>query len=62
MESDLSVDVRAARHAALGDPTRLAIVDELTWSDRSPVELQQLTGIASNLLGPSPRRPGRGRA
>ena len=50
MESDLSLDVRAARHAALGDTTRLAIVDELTWSDRSPVELQQLTGIASNLL------------
>jgi protein-tyrosine-phosphatase/DNA-binding transcriptional ArsR family regulator len=50
VKSDLSVEVRAARHAALGDATRLAIVDELTWSDRSPVELQQLTGIASNLL------------
>jgi protein-tyrosine-phosphatase len=29
---------------------RLAIVDELTHSDRSPVELMALTGIASNLL------------
>jgi ArsR family transcriptional regulator, arsenate/arsenite/antimonite-responsive transcriptional repressor / arsenate reductase (thioredoxin) len=43
-------DLRAARHAALGDPTRLAIVDELVRSDRSPMELQQLTGTASNLL------------
>jgi protein-tyrosine-phosphatase len=45
-----SIDVRAARHAALGDPTRLAIVDELTASDRSPVELRRLTGSESNLL------------
>lgn len=41
---------RAARHAALGDPLRLAIVDELAQSDRSPVELRQLIGIESNLL------------
>jgi ArsR family transcriptional regulator, arsenate/arsenite/antimonite-responsive transcriptional repressor / arsenate reductase (thioredoxin) len=45
-----SLDVRAARHAALGDPIRLAIVDELTQSDRSPVELRRLTGSESNLL------------
>jgi protein-tyrosine-phosphatase len=44
------VEVRAARHSALGDATRLVIVDELVDSDRSPLELQQLTGIASNLL------------
>ncbi len=41
---------RAARHAALGDPVRLAIVDELVLSDRSPVELRRLVGIESNLL------------
>lgn len=41
---------RAALHAALGDPTRLAIVDELLACDRSPVELRRLTGIESNLL------------
>lgn len=41
---------RAAVHAALGDPTRLAIVDELGASDRSPVELRRLTGLESNLL------------
>jgi protein-tyrosine-phosphatase/DNA-binding transcriptional ArsR family regulator len=45
-----SRSVRAARHAALGDPIRLSIVDELVSSDRAPTELQQLTGIASNLL------------
>jgi protein-tyrosine-phosphatase/DNA-binding transcriptional ArsR family regulator len=44
------VTLRARRHAALGDPTRLAIVDELASSDRAPVELQRLTGISSNLL------------
>jgi protein-tyrosine-phosphatase/DNA-binding transcriptional ArsR family regulator len=42
--------LRAQRHAALGDPTRLAIVDELATSDRAPVELQRLTGSSSNLL------------
>lgn len=41
---------RAARHAALGDPVRLAIVDELVRSDRAPVELRQMLGLASNLL------------
>ena len=45
-----SLDLRAARHGALGDPIRLAIIDELTVSDRSPVELRHLTGIESNLL------------
>jgi len=42
--------IRALRHAALGDPVRLAIVDSLASSDRSPVELRRLTGIESNLL------------
>jgi protein-tyrosine-phosphatase/DNA-binding transcriptional ArsR family regulator len=41
---------RAARHAALGDPVRLAIVDELLTSDRSPVELRRMLGVDSNLL------------
>ena len=42
--------IRAIRHAALGDPTRLAIVDELALSDRSPIELQQQLQVPSNLL------------
>ena len=41
---------RAAGHAALGDPLRLAIVDELAASDRAPVELRRMLGIESNLL------------
>jgi ArsR family transcriptional regulator, arsenate/arsenite/antimonite-responsive transcriptional repressor / arsenate reductase (thioredoxin) len=43
-------DLRSARHAALGDPVRLAIVDELTASDRAPVELRRLVTVPSNLL------------
>jgi ArsR family transcriptional regulator, arsenate/arsenite/antimonite-responsive transcriptional repressor / arsenate reductase (thioredoxin) len=45
-----TVQARAARHAALGDAVRLAIVDELAVSDRAPVELRRLVGIESNLL------------
>lgn len=41
---------RAARHAALSDPVRLAIVDELAVSDRAPVELRRRFGLESNLL------------
>ncbi len=50
MKPPLSVDDRAARHAALGDPARLAIVDALTGSDRAPVELRRRLGLESNLL------------
>ncbi len=41
---------RAAVHAALGDPLRLSIVEELVSTDRSPTELSDRLGIASNLL------------
>jgi protein-tyrosine-phosphatase len=41
---------RARVHAALGEPSRLAIVDALTVSDRSPQELQQRFAVPSNLL------------
>jgi protein-tyrosine-phosphatase len=46
----LPPEVRAARHAALGDPVRISIVDVLRTSDRSPVELQQRLDLGSNLL------------
>lgn len=46
----VSTELRAARHAALGDPMRLAIVDELALSDRAPIELRRLVDIESNLL------------
>lgn len=41
---------RAAVHAALGEPIRLAIVDELLRSDRSPSELAARFDLPSNLL------------
>lgn len=46
----LSLEQRARRHAALGEPARLAIVDRLLLSDASPTELGRLVGLSSNLL------------
>lgn len=51
MSSELrSVGARAAVHAALGDPTRLRIVDLLVLGDASPSEIAAEVGVASNLL------------
>ena len=47
---DLSLEERARRHAALGDPVRLALVEDLASSDRTSLELQQRSGLASNSL------------
>lgn len=44
------IEARARLHAALGEPSRLTIVDALIVSDCSPQELQQRFGIPSNLL------------
>ncbi|MGB8860740.1 MAG: helix-turn-helix domain-containing protein, partial [Ilumatobacteraceae bacterium] len=44
------LEARAAMHSALGEPARLAIVDALMVSDRSPKELGERLGIPSNLL------------
>jgi ArsR family transcriptional regulator, arsenate/arsenite/antimonite-responsive transcriptional repressor / arsenate reductase (thioredoxin) len=52
---------RAERHAALGDPLRLAIVDELMSSDRSPVELRRRLGLESVGLINRSRSSGDGR-
>lgn len=41
---------RAALHAALGEPVRLAIVEELAVSDRSPTELAVRFSMPTNLL------------
>lgn len=41
---------RAATHAALADPHRLEIVDDLALSERSPSELGERLEIGSNLL------------
>jgi ArsR family transcriptional regulator, arsenate/arsenite/antimonite-responsive transcriptional repressor / arsenate reductase (thioredoxin) len=45
-----SLEHRAAIFAALGDPVRLRIADDLVLSDRSPTELSQRHGLNSNLL------------
>jgi protein-tyrosine-phosphatase/DNA-binding HxlR family transcriptional regulator len=50
MSTESSVEQRARVHAALGDPARLAVVDELAVGDRSPSELGDLLGLPSNLL------------
>jgi protein-tyrosine-phosphatase len=47
---DTDLHRRAEQYAALGDPIRLVIVDELVRSDRSPSELRLRLGIESNLL------------
>jgi protein-tyrosine-phosphatase len=41
---------RAAVHAALAEPARLAIVDALLFGDASPSELQVLVDLPSNLV------------
>jgi ArsR family transcriptional regulator, arsenate/arsenite/antimonite-responsive transcriptional repressor / arsenate reductase (thioredoxin) len=50
MLAETSRKSRVAVHAALADPHRLAIVDELAMSDRSPSELATTLEIGSNLL------------
>jgi protein-tyrosine-phosphatase len=49
-QTDEQLAQRAEVHAALGEPARLAIVEELVTSDRSPKELGVRLGIPSNLL------------
>jgi protein-tyrosine-phosphatase len=46
----VSLRTRAAVHAALAEPARLAVVDELAVSDRSPGELAAALGLPTNLL------------
>ncbi len=50
MTTDVSLAGRASIHAALADPHRLRIVDELALSERSPSELGSSLRIGSNLL------------
>jgi protein-tyrosine-phosphatase len=46
----MDLSARAAVHAALGDPGRLAIVDALVLGEASPSELQSLLDMPSNLM------------
>ena len=47
---DAGIIRRAGLHAALSEPVRLAIVEDLVVTDRSPKELGELFGLAPNLL------------
>jgi len=46
----MDLETRVRRHAALGDPVRLALIDDLSTSDRAPSELSKRYAIPSNLL------------
>ena len=46
----MDIDSRARSHAALGDPIRLVIVDDLVVGDRSPGSLASRHRLGSNLL------------
>lgn len=50
MNTELTIEQRAARHAALSEPARLEMVDLLSLGDWSPSELQIRLGLPSNLL------------
>ena len=50
IESVSDLAGRAAVHAALADPARLAITDALLPGDASPSELAALLAMPSNLL------------
>lgn len=50
MNAELSLERRAALHAALADPARLAITDALCTGDASPSELGERSGMRSNLV------------
>jgi len=47
---DRQIERRAALHAAVGEPVRLAIVEQLAVSDRAPSTLAEQFGLSGNLL------------
>ena len=47
---NMEIKRRASIHAALGEPVRLAIAEDLAVTDRSPKELGQLFDLPTNLL------------
>ncbi|WP_022883416.1 helix-turn-helix domain-containing protein [Glaciibacter superstes] len=50
VERNDEMAARAARHAALGEPARLQIIDLLTLGDLSPTEIRLAVGSPSNLV------------
>ncbi|MGK9148484.1 helix-turn-helix domain-containing protein [Plantibacter flavus] len=50
IERNDAVEARAAKHAALSDPTRLQVIDLLTLGDLSPTEIRVALGVPGNLI------------
>ncbi|GMU41150.1 MAG: putative regulatory protein, ArsR family [Chloroflexota bacterium] len=50
MEFTAALTARAAAHAALGEPLRLAIVEALALTDLAPSEVEAALAVPSNLL------------
>lgn len=50
IERTRKLEARAAKHAALSDPSRLRIIDLLTMGDLSPTEIRTALAIPSNLI------------
>lgn len=50
VEQISAVEIRAAKHAALSEPSRLRIVDLLTLGDLSPSEIRMALGMPLNLI------------
>lgn len=50
MDAESNLVTRARVHAALGDPSRLAIVDTLLLGDASPGEVGEALGMPTNLV------------
>lgn len=50
MTDDAALERRARLHAALGEPVRLRLVDQLALGDASPGELGAVVGLGTNLL------------
>jgi DNA-binding transcriptional ArsR family regulator len=50
IESSPDLERRAAVHAALSDPARLAFIDALGDGDASPSELGRVLAMPTNLL------------
>lgn len=46
----IELDGRVRKHAALADPIRLAVADELSASDRTPSDLGRRLDVSSSLL------------
>jgi ArsR family transcriptional regulator len=50
VDDSTSVELQAARFRALGDPTRLRVIQELAYGTRCVCELRDRIGVSGSLL------------